>query len=452
MKKSLLAIAAMTAFAGAAQAQSSVTVYGILDVGFAGSNYSGTSVTANVSQNGGAASAGTATTKQVAAGFTQSAESTSRIGFKGAEDLGGGLSALFTVEMGLSPMQQTVSSSASTALAFDRQAFVGLKKAGLGTVSIGNQYSPIFDVQSITDAAGNNNMVGNAVYSGSLQSSTGTFNSAQGPFAGAVASTGLNVDTGAYVTRYSNSLKFQSERMAGVVGELFYAQSNQSNTNTQAANAAFTTGAGGVNNSTAFGANADYVWKKLQVVAAYQQSRNIDQNFGSVVNNAATSTIVIANGTAGGTSGFGVNMGDQQTYAAATYDFGILKAYYQYVTRKVVSVQDSSYFSKRSANQIGVKSQLTPVISAFATMGLGNAAYFGNGLAGSTQGANFRTFQVGADYFLSKRTNLYAIVGAVNQSSNGSNNAANTTVLTQSANGGVGVSASNYAVGIRHTF
>jgi predicted porin len=38
MKKSLLAVAAMTAFAGAAQAQSSVTVYGILDVGYIGSN------------------------------------------------------------------------------------------------------------------------------------------------------------------------------------------------------------------------------------------------------------------------------------------------------------------------------------------------------------------------------------------------------------------------------
>jgi len=35
MKKSLLALAAMSAFAGAAQAQSSVTVYGIIDAGFA---------------------------------------------------------------------------------------------------------------------------------------------------------------------------------------------------------------------------------------------------------------------------------------------------------------------------------------------------------------------------------------------------------------------------------
>ena len=40
MKKSLFAVAAVTAFAGAAQAQSSVTVYGIMDLGYYGTNAS----------------------------------------------------------------------------------------------------------------------------------------------------------------------------------------------------------------------------------------------------------------------------------------------------------------------------------------------------------------------------------------------------------------------------
>ena len=81
---------------------------------------------------------------------------------------------------------------------------------------------------------------------------------------------------------------------------------------------------------------------------------------------------------------------------------------------------------------------------------MGSAAYYGNGLTGSTQGANFRTFQLGVDYFLSKRTNLYVAAGAVNQSSNG--NTSQSTFATQAANGGVGVSANSYAAGIRHTF
>jgi predicted porin len=46
MKKSLLAVAATTAFAGAAQAQSSVTVYGILDMGYIGTNTRGVAGTA----------------------------------------------------------------------------------------------------------------------------------------------------------------------------------------------------------------------------------------------------------------------------------------------------------------------------------------------------------------------------------------------------------------------
>ena len=452
MKKSLLAVAAMTAFAGAAQAQSSVTVYGILDVGFVGSNYSGTSITANAANTNNGAAVGSVATKQNTAGFGQSAESTSRIGFKGNEDLGGGMSAVFTLELGLSPNSNGASTSGvskdtantTTTLVsqpavfgqINRQAFVGLKKNGLGTVTIGTQYTPIFDVQSATDAAGNNNLVGNAVYSGNLQSSSGSFNMGSAPYAGAVANQSLNVDTGAYTTRTSNALKLQSDRFSGFAGQLFYAQANQNTTQTGANFAAGTTG--GTNNNTAWGLNADYVWNKLQVVAAYQNIKNQDVGPVSATGAAyAVATTAYAGGTA---DSFGTNATDNQTYAAATYDFGILKAYYQFVTRKVTSTFDSSYSTKRTGNQIGVKSQLTPVISAYATYGMTNAAYFGQGLPA----ANGRTFQVGVDYFLSKRTNLYVAGGAVNQSSNGSTSAATT--------GATGVSANNYAVGVRHTF
>lgn len=445
MKKSLLAIAAMTAFAGAAQAQSSVTVYGILDVGFINTNYSGTSVAANAANVGNAAlnAAGGATQKQTTNGFGQSAESTSRIGFKGSEDLGGGLSGIFTLELGLSPNSNGAAASgtdaSTTAIStpavfgqINRQTFVGVKKSGLGTVTIGTQYTPLFDVQSITDAAGNNNLVGNAVYSGAAQSATGSFNQGLSPYAGNVDKQSLNVDTGAYTTRTSNALKLQSDRFAGFAGQLFYAQANQNTTQT---GANFAGASGGTNNNTAWGVNGDYVWNKLQVVAAYQGLKSYDPSAG-VAQTVAKSTL------AGGTAdSFGNNMTDSQFYTAATYDFGLLKAYYQFITRKASSVQDSSYYTKRMANQIGVKSQLTPVISAYATYGLTNSAYWGQGLTA----ANGRTFQVGVDYFLSKRTNLYVAGGAVNQSSNG-------TVAAGTTNIGAGSSASNYAVGVRHTF
>jgi predicted porin len=459
MKKSLLAVAAMTAFAGAAQAQSSVTVYGILDLGYVASNYNGTSVSANAANvnNAGSGSTGGLNGKQITAGFGQSAESTSRIGFKGNEDLGGGTSAVFTLELGLSPNSNGAATSGdsaaktlvSTPASFGqntRQAFVGLKKNGIGTATIGTQYTPLFDVQSQTDAAGNNNLVGNMVYSGNLQASSGSYNQGLGPYAGATANQNLNGDTGAYTTRTSNALKFQSDRMAGFAGQLFYAQANQTNTITGAQGASANGGGvGGTNNNTAWGLNADYVWNKLQVVAAFQGIKSW--------NPAAYATQTMATSTfaAGTADSFGNNSSDQQGYAAVVYDFGILKTYLQYVNRKGTSLMDTSYTTTRSATQIGVKGNLTPVVTAYATMGAGNSAYYGQSLATN----NFRGFQVGIDYFLSKRTNLYVAGGGMNQSGNGSAALASTANATNAAGtnaGMTGVSVSNYAVGIRHTF
>jgi predicted porin len=132
---------------------------------------------------------------------------------------------------------------------------------------------------------------------------------------------------------------------------------------------------------------------------------------------------------------------DNQSYAAATYDFGILKAYLQYVNRKATSIWDGSYSTSRTGQQIGVRSQLTPVISAYATVGNGSAAYYGQSIPKN----NFRTGQIGVDYYLSKRTNLYVAGGTFSQSSNGQ---ASNTATGQ----GVGISGNNYAAGIRHTF
>src|SRR4051812_28117453 len=79
MKKSLLALAVLGAFAGAASAQSSVTIYGIVDTSIAHIDNGNDSVNALRSGN----------------------NNSSRIGFKGAEDLGNGLKATFVLENGI---------------------------------------------------------------------------------------------------------------------------------------------------------------------------------------------------------------------------------------------------------------------------------------------------------------------------------------------------------------
>ena len=139
---------------------------------------------------------------------------------------------------------------------------------------------------------------------------------------------------------------------------------------------------------------------------------------------------------AGQSSSLGTNVKDNQYYVAATYDFGILKAYAQYINRKVTAQQDTGYYAKRTGEQIGVRSFITPTIEAWAQGGLGKMTAFGS----ANPAANLTSWQIGSNYYLSKRTNLYAIYGQQLNS-----NGAASGVTTSSG-------ASNYAVGVRHTF
>jgi len=119
MKKSLLALAALSAFATAAQAQSSVTVYGILDMG-----YSDVSTKAVKADDTGV----TTDTKGINNGAGLSG---SRLGFKGTEDLGGGLSAGFTFE------NVIAADSTTGGIGAVRQALLSLSSKSMGSVNFG---------------------------------------------------------------------------------------------------------------------------------------------------------------------------------------------------------------------------------------------------------------------------------------------------------------------------
>lgn len=116
MNKKIIAAAVLAACAGGASAQSAVTIYGIADAGF-------------VRESGGTANY----TK-----LTSGVGSASRIGFRGTEDLGGGMSALFVLETGYRIDTGDVDAAGTI---FNRQALVGLK-SGAGTLTLGRQYTP----------------------------------------------------------------------------------------------------------------------------------------------------------------------------------------------------------------------------------------------------------------------------------------------------------------------
>lgn len=128
-------VAACALSAPAARAQSSVTVYGILD-SYLDLSHTG-SVSASRVQSGGV--------------------SGSRLGFKGAEDLGGGLRAVFTLESGINLDD---GSSGQGGLLFGRQAWVGVG-GGAGELTVGRHYSPYF-YNLVTYALGGGMAWGNA--------------------------------------------------------------------------------------------------------------------------------------------------------------------------------------------------------------------------------------------------------------------------------------------------
>jgi predicted porin len=432
MKKSLFALAAVGAFAGAAQAQSSVTVYGLLDYGFQGASQTQAGPacgTVNAANN--------VVTKTQNAGFTGNGESTSRLGFRGTEDLGGGLRAFFTVEAGLvlDPNGNVTGSGIfANSATGNRQTFIGLAQKGIGAASIGVQYTPIHEEVGATNAGGVNNQMGDVIYD---RVGLGTNN---------YTASGMSTND-SYSVRTSNALVFKSEKMSGFQVKAMYVS--------RGIDATQTATTGGQNKNSGYGFNVNYTLQKLYVTASYQ-------NFKQIINNAAASSAPtnINPGLGAGSTAFapgyntgavtnGTNSDDTQQYYAASYDFGVLKAFVGYINRKAQNVNNANNYIQRSAQQIGVRAPITPKVQTWASVGSGSI----NNQGAAAPKANFTGWQIGTDYNLSKRTNLYAIYGAQNTSNATTGGyAGGTTNLVTNSTANTSWNQSSYAIGVRHTF
>jgi predicted porin len=141
MNKNNLLAAGAVLLAGAcgtaAAQQNSMTIYGVVDAALVYAN----------NQNG-----------QSNTYMRSGNQASSRLGFKGTEDLGGGTQALYVLEAGFNLDDGTASSSGSI---FNRQAYVGLSNNRVGTLTIGRQYTPYYlfvgplgQVNYITGATG----------------------------------------------------------------------------------------------------------------------------------------------------------------------------------------------------------------------------------------------------------------------------------------------------------
>lgn len=137
MKKTVAALAVFGAFAGIAQAQSSVTLYGLVDA-YVGKATSKTTSAAGTVETG------------VGASLSSGGLNGSRWGLRGSEDLGGGLKANFQLEAGFNADNGTASVAGNT---FNRTSKVGLS-GGFGAIDFGRQYTQMFLLMDGFDALG----------------------------------------------------------------------------------------------------------------------------------------------------------------------------------------------------------------------------------------------------------------------------------------------------------
>jgi len=206
LKKAVIAALGLAAGAGA-HAQTNVTIYGIVDAALVG-------------ESGGS---GPHVTK-----LTSGAGSASRIGFRGTEELGDGMSAFFTLETGVKIDTGEVDAAGTI---FNRQAFVGLKTKA-GSVALGRQYTPYHT----------------------------TLTAVADPFGTGYAGTSKNLfpDNGTNV-RTSNTITYASPKVNGVNVELAYSAGEQTE----------------LSAGRQFGGAIDYASGPLRVRLAYN-SKNTD--------------------------------------------------------------------------------------------------------------------------------------------------------------------------------
>ena len=207
MKKSLLALAALTAFAGVASAQSSVTLFGVVDLN------------ARNVKNGSAGSLKTLSTDGLAS---------TRFGVRGVEDLGGGLRAGFWLEAGFGADTAAGASAGTDAsgnrigtggLVFNRRATLSLL-GGFGEVRLGRDYTPTFWNHTIFDPFGTN---GVASQTNLITPASGASGSNTTRVLG-YTSNGQNAGTSTgTVVRADNSIGYFLPTMGGLYGQVMIA-------------------------------------------------------------------------------------------------------------------------------------------------------------------------------------------------------------------------------------
>ena len=404
MKKSLVALAVLAATG--AYAQSSVTLYGIVeattDIGY--NKNTDTRTTVN-NFNAGNVQTGTSLTPttvrqknnfRVQDGSDQGT-GTSRVGFRGTEDLGGGLKANFVLEMGLriddgcttltanGGCDNGGNSANSGGSTFGRNAWGGLS-GSFGEVRVGRQVLGSFGVQANSAAAG---------------SSLGLY----------------EVSAAQYLpmggVRFSNAIRYLSPNFGGFTGSLMLAAPE-----TPGATSTATT-AGLTNSQTSRRTGVDLALEYANGPAYVGFGYNRRDTGNVTASTAGVSTVIASPGVANGYT------------LGGAYDFGVVKPFVNYTRIRTESTGSTiapigfvSGANVSNANARALSIGLRAPVGAFTVItgfgrvntdtNSGNVATTAGNVSSFTSTAQQErrdAFQLGAQYALSKRTLVEANYG-----------------------------------------
>ncbi|WP_321818183.1 MULTISPECIES: porin [unclassified Paraburkholderia] len=325
----------------------------------------------------------------------------SRFGLKGSEDLGGGLSTVFQLESGF---DVNTGKSGQGSRLFGRQAFVGLSDNKWGTVTLGRQYDPEVDlVQPIT---GDN-------YFASFFGTPG------------------DVDNNDDSARFNNSVKYTSPNINGLQFEGMYA---------------FSGVAGQTGQGYTYGGAVSYSTGGLSLAGGYLLATN-GSNDGAVRSSWSS-------GTADSFFDSAINEGYETAKSvgiaqlSGQYVLGSFTVGLDYSNAQYKSDGWSAFTGteKYNTGRAFALYQFTPALIA----GVG---YAYTAASGNTS-AHYNQFSIGADYSLSKRTDIYA-VGAY-QKANGTQLVDGVRQSAQASIGSFGYNGTDtqtaVMLGIRHKF
>jgi predicted porin len=248
LNKKVLTAATLAVFASAAHAQSSVTLYGLIDAGI---SYVNNSKTATGHDN--------------LVKYDDGVAQGSRWGLRGTEDLGGGLKALFVLENGFNSGNGTLGQGGAM---FGRQAYVGLSQNNVGSLTFGRQYSFSTDYLGGNYSTGGQTVAGNYAYH-------------------------INDVDQLTSSRINNAVKFSSANFAGLTFGAMYGFSNQAGA-FAGAPATGTTAAPVAGSSRAYSLGVNYANGPFGIGAAYTDIRYPSQAtpaFSTSIANVTTGSV-----------------------------------------------------------------------------------------------------------------------------------------------------------------